>query len=350
MRILFILFVIVAMISCERRRPQEPREPYPYESNEVNLTALDGINELVGTLTRPANDSLKMGVILINGSGPHGRDYENQFGHRPFLVLTDYLTRQGITVLRYDERGVGKSKGNYKDATYENLVSDAAGGARYLAENGCKKVGIIGHSEGGGMALAVALLTKTDFLVLMAPDNSTADESLLYQTSARLKRMGATQEISKKMLATLDSLLKIVKAEPDHDVARFKMNNLIAQVDRQASPEYKGIARRMGDPDRLIQGFLDPKFMYRLNNDPKQTLAKIRLPVLVMYGDQDTSVDVPTNLPLIEKALDSTKHEIKVFPDLGHLFMNAKGADLAEVEETIAPEVLDTIKEWILSN
>lgn len=354
MKRLSILLTCIAFLSCggSNNRIQEPNELLPYESKEVNFRSFDGEITLSGTLTTPTTDSLKTAVILISGSGPDDRDYKNQFGHRPFLVLSHFLTQQGIAVLRYDERGVGKSGGNYEEATYENLASDVAGGIKYLRENGFKKVGLIGHSEGGGIAPVASLQAKTDFLVLMAADNATADKNLIYQTGTRLKGMGVSENTSQEILETVDTLLAIVKSEPSAATAKTKMENVLEEKNRSATDDYKQTSQRLGDPNRLIQGFINPKFIYRLRNDPKDTFKKIRIPVLILYGDADGTVDVNANLPLIENALDSTEHDIRIFPGIGHLFMNSSGVPiekLREIDETIAPEVLSTIRNWILS-
>jgi pimeloyl-ACP methyl ester carboxylesterase len=352
MRRLSFLLVIISLFSCgDNKRTQEPKEPLTYESREINFKSQQGEVTLTGTLTTPTKDSLKTAVILISGSGPDDRDYKNQFGHKPFLVLSHYLTRKGITVLRYDERGVGKSTGNYREATYENLVSDVVGAINYLRDMGFEKVGLIGHSEGGGLAPVVSLQVKSDFLILMAPGNDTADRTLVYQTSELLKNMGVSENTRGEIIETVNSLLAIAKSESDLGSAKAKMENVITQKNQSATEDYKNTTQRLGDPNRLIEGFLDHKFIYRLKNDPKETFKKIRIPVLVLYGDEDGLVDVNSNLALIENALDSTQHEIKVFPGLGHLLMNAKGVpmeNLHEIDETIAPEVLTTISNWIL--
>jgi pimeloyl-ACP methyl ester carboxylesterase len=305
---------------------------------------------LSGTLTTPVDDQLKMAVVLLSGSGPDDRDYLNQFGHKPFLVLAHYLTEQGITVLRYDERGVGKSQGNYREASYERLASDAAAAVGYLRDKGYQKVGIIGHSEGGGLAPLASTKAKTDFLVLMAPDNSAADESIIGQTRTRLKDMDVDEHTSSQVIATIDSMLLILKLTSDRDIARKDMESLLLERDREATDDYKRVAKQLGDPHTFINGLLDPKFVYRLNHDPKETFKKMRMPVLVLFGDDDHLFDLKTNLPLIEHAFDSTDHDVKVFPGLGHLFMKTKGIpfeSISEIEQTIDPEVLRTISKWI---
>jgi pimeloyl-ACP methyl ester carboxylesterase len=345
------ILLILTFYSCTPKRTQEPEQPYPYNVREVSFMSADGKTKLSGTVTAPKSGPARGAIVLLSGSGPDDRDYTNQFGHRPFLVLADYLTRNGITVLRYDERGVGKSSGDFKNASYEDLALDAVGAVKSLqGPPYFYNIGIIGHSEGGGMAALVAQKVKTEFLVLMAPDNSTARESLLHQTDARLQNMEVDEETRQEILAGIDSLLSIVKTAASPTIAKTKMLELVEDRQTNGSDRYKEVSTRLGDPERFIEGCLDPKFIYRLQHDPKELLSKVDVPVLLMFGDDDHALDVKTNLPLMKKALEYTWHDVKIFPGVGHLFMNSKGVamnDLDDVEETIAPEVLKTIDTWI---
>ncbi|HEY5746652.1 MAG TPA: alpha/beta hydrolase [Chryseolinea sp.] len=346
-----ILLVAAILFSCGNKRTQEPVEPLPYASGDVNFKSLAGDVTLAGTLTTPLGDTSSTAVVLVGGSGPGDRNYTNRFGHRPFLVLSDYLTRSGLTVLRYDERGVGQSEGRYPEATRENLVDDIAGGVQYLRQKGFKKIGIIGHSEGGGLAPVVAQKAAVDFLVLMAPPNTTVRNITLHQVKRSLREVGASESIGNEVLSTVDSLLSILQGERTPAAAKAKMEALIAQKEKSASPEYNTITRQMGDVHRLIEGWLDPKFILALNN-PIAALKTLTVPVLILYGDEDGAVDVAANLPAQETALNSIPHQIKVFHGLGHLFMNSQGVPIDKlhtVEETLAPEVLETINTWIQS-
>jgi uncharacterized protein len=352
MRSFLVFSLALVLVSCggDRKRSQEPVEPLPYQANDITFTSVDGDVVLAGTLTTPEKDELKTAVVLLSGSGPDNRDYENQFDHKPFLVLSDHLTRRGISVLRYDERGVGESKGDYASATYENLVADAVAAVKFLQEKGFQKIGVIGHSEGGGMAPLVALKAPVNFLVLMAPDNAPADSTLVYQTRARLKRMGASKAVANEVIATLQETIAIARTETDPAAAEEKMKLLITQKEVQGSPEYKDVASKLGDSDRLIKGFLDPKFVYRLNNDPKENLKSLRVPVMILYGELDDVLDVRSNLHMMKTALDSTRHEEKIFPGVGHLFMAEIGlpAEYArDLEQTLDVDVLIAITDWI---
>jgi pimeloyl-ACP methyl ester carboxylesterase len=350
MRRLSYLLITSVILSCGNKRTQEPREPISYQSDEVDFKSKKGDITLSGTLTTPNGETVQKAVILISGSGPQDRDYTNQFEHRPFLVLSDYLTQRGIAVLRYDERGVGKSEGDYGKATYEDLVSDAAGGISFLRQRGFKKVGIIGHSEGGGIATSTSQKVQVDFIVSMAGVSSTADKVLLYNTKYRLHKMDIDENVQQEIIGTVDSLLRILKEEDNTNTARIKMMEFISQRESKVSQQCKEVSEKLGDSRKLIEGWLDSKFIYSLHNDPLETLKKVRVPVLVLFGDDDGTIDLDRMLPEIKNALDSTRHEVKIFDDLGHLFMKSKGVPmykLKEVEETIAPEVLESIYNWI---
>ena len=345
-----ILLVAAILFSCGNKRTQEPTEPLPYASGDVTFKSLAGDVTLAGTLTTPLGDTSSTAVVLVSGSGPDDRNYTNRFGHRPFLVLSDYLTRRGLAVLRYDERGVGQSEGHYPEATHENLVDDVAGGVQYLRQRGFKKIGIIGHSQGGGMAPVAAQKAAVDFLVLMAPPNTTGRNIALHQVKRRLREVGASESIGTEVLSTTDSLLSILQAEQNPAAAMAKMEALVAQKEKTASPEYNTITKQMGDVHRLLEGWLDPKFVFAIDNNPIAGLKTVTVPVLILYGDEDGAMDVTANLPAQETALDSIPHQIKVFPGLGHLFMNSQGVPIDKlntVEETLSPEVLETINAWI---
>jgi uncharacterized protein len=350
MKQLSYLFLMFIILSCGHKRPQEPREPTSYLSEEVSFKSVKGDITLSGTLTTPRDGASEKAVILITGSGPQDRDYTNQFDHRPFLVLSHYLTERGIAVLRYDERGVGESGGDHEKATYDDLISDAAGAISLLREKGFVKVGIIGHSEGGQIAPLTSQIAKTDFIVSMAGVGSYADTGMLFNTKFRLKKMDVDETISQEIVATVDSLLSILKREPDKRVAKARMEEFVKQRELETSKEHKEAAAKLGDVQRLIDSWFDPKFIYRLHHDPLVPLKKVRIPILVLYGSEDGTFDINANVPQIEKALDSTKHEIKIFEGLGHLFMDARGVPMhkvKEIEETLDPSVLESIFVWI---
>jgi esterase/lipase len=163
--------------------------------------------------------------------------------------------------------------------------------------------------------------------------------------------MSVGEPTRQQIINDVDSLLHILKAEPDIAMARMKMEDFMTRAQRRASDDQKKVADRMGGSDKLIEGFLDPKFIYRLHHDPKLTFRKVRIPVLVIFGDADASMDVNTNYSLVEEAFDSTYHEIRFFSGVGHLLMKSEGVrmeKLHEIQETIAPEVLDNVGDWIL--
>jgi uncharacterized protein len=189
-----------------------------------------------------------------------------------------------------------------------------------------------------------------DFIVSMAGVSATADRILLYNTQYRLRKMKADEHVSQEIMETVERLLKILKEEQNTEAARVKMVKYIDQREREVSAQYREEAAKLGDARKLIENWLDPKFIYALHHDPLRALKEVRMPVLALYGDDDGTIDIGRRLPEIEEALDSTDHEIKIFRDLGHLFMNAKGIPMHKLntmEETIAPDVLESIYNWI---
>lgn len=346
------LLIAFTIIACgKNKRTQEPKEPFSYESREVNFKSHQGDVTLSGTLTTPTDDTLHTAVILIGGSGRTNRNYTNNFGHRPFLVISDYLTRHGITVLRYDERGVGKSEGNYEKSTFEELVADVAGGIDFLRNELPQiKVGLIGHSEGAQIAPLVALQSNTDFLVLMGASLTTADSSLIFQTGTRLKGMNVDQKTSQEIIMSVDSLLRILKSEKNVETARTKMYSYVDHQQEKSTADFKNVTKRLGDPYRLVDGFLDPKFIYRLHHDSKLPIREVHIPVLVLYGDRDGTVDVDYGMRAFKQLLDANNSETIIFSGVNHLFMktgNLSPDQFHSVEETIAPEVLTKISTWI---
>ena len=207
------------------KRPQEPLKPYPYYSEDVTFQNTKTNISLSGTLTFPKKDGLFPAVILISGSGPQNRD-EEVFGHKPFLVISDYLTKNGIAVLRYDERGVGQSTGNFKTATSADFATDVESAIAYLQtrkEINKKKIGLVGHSEGGLIATMVASTSKdVSFIVLLAGTGIQGDKLLLLQQKLIAKANGVSETDIKKSIKTNEKLFEMVIKS--NDVNKLKSN------------------------------------------------------------------------------------------------------------------------------
>jgi uncharacterized protein len=330
----------------ERPRPQNPLKPYPYREQEVTFPSHAAGVVLAGTLTLPPSSGPFPAVALVAGSGPHGRD-ELVLGHRPFLVLADYLTRQGIVVLRYDKRGIGKSTGDYASATTADFADDAQGAVAYLKtrpEANPHKVGLIGHSEGGIIAPIVAARDRdVAFIVMMAGTGVPGSEVVTEQTVLIAEASGQSPEQAEKKAAEDRAVINLVKNEQD---AALLEKQLRAELAGTMSPAEVDAAVKLAD---------SPWSRYFLFYDPATALRQVKCPVLVLNGEKDLQVSPKQNLPPIRKALEeggNKNFEVDELPGLNHLFQHARTggpSEYAEISETIAPEVLKKIGGWILA-
>jgi pimeloyl-ACP methyl ester carboxylesterase len=345
-------------------RPQEPAKPYPYREEQVTFEnpqtkgQPNGVT-LAGTLTLPEGKGPFPAVVLMTGSGPQDRD-ESLMGHKPFLVLADHLTRAGIAVLRYDDRGVGASKGNYATATHFDFASDGAAAFNYLkgrAEVDPKRVGLLGHSEGSVYAPYIAKDSPdVAFVVLFAGVGVPMRQLLERQGKDILKAMGFDYTPSAAEIAINDAVyarlaLKKIDAETV-EFLRAKMREAVA-----LTPE--NIRKALGLNDQYIEGQLQvivtPWFMELASYDAPKELRNIHCPVLALFGDKDMQVAAAPNSAAMKSTFAAAKYRdvtLKTFPGLNHLFQHARtGApsEYGSIEETMSPEVMDTTAKWILA-
>lgn len=344
--------------AVELLRPQKPQKPYPYIEEEITYQNKEADITLAGTLTLPKGEKPFPAALLITGSGPQNRD-ETVFGHRPFLVLADYLTRQGIAVLRVDDRGVGESTGDFSKATSEDFATDVLTGIEYLktrTEINPEQIGLIGHSEGGIIAPMVAVKSPdVAYIVLMAGTGITGEEVLYLQHYLISRAMGVSEEEIAKNRQLNERIYSIVKEEKDENVKEEKLYNILENYLAGLNEEEKS---RIGDTEVYIQSqlqsLLSPWLKFFLAYDPKPTLSKVKCPVLAINGDKDLQVPSEENLNAIEEALiagGNKNYTIREIAGLNHLFQTAKtGApdEYAIIEETISPVALKIIGDWIL--
>ncbi|WP_298520715.1 S9 family peptidase [uncultured Kordia sp.] len=340
---------------AKKERPQEPKKPYPYASEEVNFINKKADNiKFSGTLTIPANVKNPPVAILITGSGPQNRD-EELLGHRPFLVLADHLTRQGIAVLRYDDRGTAKSEGNFSAATSFDFANDVEAAMEYLQTRSDvvdpNKIGLVGHSEGGLIAPIVAARNnKVAFCVLLAGPGVDGKEVLLTQgkRAAELEGYPASDiAISQEVSAKVFDICADFKGE----ASKKQMKELIESIKtKMTSPKAK---EELTDANinRQIEMFTSPWMQAFLGYDPQTSLKKVNCPVLAINGEKDFQVLPKLNLDGIKKGLQHNKDvTIKEFKDLNHLFQTSETGALSEyseIEETFAPVALNFVSEWI---
>jgi len=344
-------------------RPQEPKKPYPYIEEEIVYENKEAGIKLAGTLTLPSKECPFPVVLLITGSGPQDRN-ETIYNHRPFLVLADYLTRQGVAVLRADDRGVGKSTGDFSQATSEDFASDVLAGIEYLKtrkEINPKQIGLIGHSEGGLIAPMVAVKSPdVAFIVLMAGTGLTGEEILYLQGALIAKAMEASEEDIAKNRRFNEKIFSVIKEEKDKKIAEERLHQMFMEDWEKISEEEKNRIGDIGDPEEYLkaqlQSLLSPWLKFFLTYDPKPTLMKVKCPVLAINGEKDLQVPPRENLTVIEEALKSGGNQdytIKELPDLNHLFQTAQTglpSEYAKIEETISPIALKIITDWILEH
>ena len=336
----------------------EPKPPFPYNSEDVAYKNKENKITLAGTFTFPKKAGPFPTVLLIPGSGKQNRD-EELLGHKPFLVLADYLTRRGVAVLRVDDRGVGGSTGSFTGATTADFAGDVLAGVEYLKtrkEVNKKEIGLIGHSEGGLIAPMVAAKTKdVAFIVLMAGPGVSGDTILYMQTKLIEKAVGSSEEEAERVANINYKMYQVVKNGKDSSETVEKLRGLF---DRFYSGLSKARKEQIGNPDiqfiRVEKTLMNPWFKFFLKYNPEPVLEKVKCPVLAINGTKDLQVPYKENLTAIKMALKkggNKNFEIKELPGLNHLFQTATtGSPLeyARIKETIAPEALKTIGDWIL--
>jgi uncharacterized protein len=354
----FPLFLQKIEKAVEISRPQEPKKPFPYIEEEINYENMEAGIMLAGTLTIPAEEGLFPAVLLISGSGPQDRN-ETVFGHQPFLVLADYLTRQGIAVLRVDDRGVGESKGDFSKATSKDFASDVQAGIKYLKtreEINPKQIGLIGHSEGGIIAPMVAIQSPdVAFIVLMAGPGLPGEDILYMQNELISKAAGMIEEKINRNRYYNEKLYSLIKEEGNKEILLEKASSVFDEYFAELTQEEKS---QIGDRDKYIdvqlQNMLSSWFKFFLTYDPRPTLSKVSCPVLAMIGSKDLQVPPKENLKAIEEALiagGNNHYLIKELPGLNHVFQKAETGspdEYARIEETISPVALELIGDWVL--
>jgi pimeloyl-ACP methyl ester carboxylesterase len=330
------------------RRPQNPVKPYPYKEEEIEFSSEKGKVTLSGTLTIPAGTGPFPAAVLVSGSGPQNRD-EAIAGHAPYLVIANYLTRKGIAVLRYDKRGIGKSTGDFSTATTEDFARDAEAALAYLKtrkEIAETKIGVLGHSEGGLIAPMVAGNGGVAWIVLLAAPAQTGEKIMLSQSEAIAGAAGMPQA---QVLRSLDfdrQAYDMVRAEKDPDLLEKKLDQMVISSGLGEGTVPAAVQAQIHMlSSRWFRNFLD--------YDPLPTLQRVKCPVLALNGERDLQVIAKENLGPIQKTLENTGNQdvtTKELPKLNHLFQHADSGTPAEygaIEETISPEVLQIIGDWI---
>ena len=318
----------------KRNRPQTPAMPYPYQTQEVSFNNGDVI--LKGTLVIPENASRQTPVMLmVTGSGLQNRD-EEIFEHKPFAVIADVLARAGIATLRYDDRGFGESTGDVVNCTTEDLKNDAFAGVQLLRSR-FDKVGVIGHSEGGTIALMLAAEKKVDFIVSLAGMAVSGKETLLWQNRLALAAANIPSETIDVYCNALDEVF----------------DACISGIAMPSTTQYNlptSLAQNLTVVTKTKQ-LQSPYMKQFLTLDSRPLLGNITCPVLALNGTKDTQVEPESNLGALRSGLQkNAKNKLEAIEGVNHLFQHCKtgmATEYGNIEETIAPEVLEKMVYWL---
>jgi pimeloyl-ACP methyl ester carboxylesterase len=337
-------------------RPQHPKKPYPYREEEVSFTNEAASIELAGTLTIPNGDGPFPAVVLVTGSGPQDRD-QTLFEHKPFLVIADYLTRRGMAVLRFDDRGFGKSGGAFAGSTTNDFASDAHAAMAYLLtrkEIDAERVGIIGHSEGAIAAQIVASDHPDDvaFVVFLAGFGVSGEQLALAQSTDVVRSAGGSEQDIKLSTDLMRELIPIAKESGTTGEIHKKLVAAAAEFIAKLEDQ-KVRAALAGSEEAVASRLVDPWVRFFLNYDTAKTLGRVKCPVLALAGSRDIQVRSRENLRAMEDALRAggnrqvTTVELQ---NLNHLFQTCTTGDVSEygsIEETFSPEALSAMSKWI---
>lgn len=355
------------------KRPQTPQPPFDYQITELKFPGGGPNVILAGTLTHPTiteEKSVFPAVVLVSGSGPQDRD-ETLFEHRWFAVLADDLTRAGFAVLRYDDRGVGQSTGNFAQGTTQDFAADAAAAIDFLKTQPMirhEKMGIIGHSEGGLIAPILAMQKPQDiaFIVLLAGPGVSGAEIVRNQTRLMGQANGASPEMLEANAQINEIILETIATVPP-DTASWRVINTLADACyEKLTPDLRDAVfdktseegkSRSGQLNPVYQASLQtaasPWYRYFVNYDPKATLQQVDCPILALNGGKDLQVALELNQTAMEAAMaavNKSNLEYRSFANLNHLFQNCNTGspqEYPQIEESIAPEVLETIRVWL---
>ena len=338
-------------------RPQSPRAPFPYDSIDVVYDNPSGGVKLAGTLTRPSSGDSFPAAILISGSGPQDRD-ETLAGHKPMLVVADYLTKRGVAVLRVDDRGVGLSTGKYAQATLNDMAEDVLASVDYLRsrpEIDASRIGVIGHSSGGRIAaVAASRSTSLAFVVMLGGPGLTLEQTILSQREAVLRVQGGNDDAVAKDRAIVSMILRVLKDASGETAARANVIREWTRI-KTSLPENQRLEADRADAyvERLAAGFNAAELRSDLSADPAVTLRQLKVPVLALNGARDLQVLARHHLPAIASALSAggnSDFTVAALPGLNHLFqcMQCTIDEYGKLEETFSPMALEVMGDWLI--
>ena len=335
-------------------RPQTPQPPYSFDEEEVTITTADGSVRLAGTITYPKQGDKFPAVVLVSGSGQQNRD-EEIFLHKPFLVIAEYFARRGIAVLRYDDRGVGFSTGEVAKATTLDFADDAEAAFAFLRKHkriDSKRVGIVGHSEGALIAQIVAArCRKVSFIAFLGGQGCSGTEVLLQQNRSLFALQGVPDSLIDRRLACMREFFAVA----DTIGPKGKLIPTLQEVISHNCPTLsQSQLQTVGLDKKSLLGWSQqlqmPWFKTFLKLDAAQYLPHVKCPILALGGEKDVQVPANENLAMI-KQLSKGRADVRSFPSLNHLFQHCTTGlpdEYLSIEETISPEVLEILANWIL--
>ncbi|MGD1894108.1 MAG: alpha/beta hydrolase family protein [Cyclobacteriaceae bacterium] len=340
-------------------RPQKPSRPYPYYTEDVAFENSSAGITLAGTLTLPSAQGNFPAAILISGSGPQNRD-EEIAGHRPFLIIANHLTKQGVAVLRCDDRGVGQSTGDFQAATTADFATDVAASIQFLKsrkEINTDKIGLIGHSEGGMVAPLVASKSEdVSFMVMLAGPGIDLVEVIMMQKELVSRADGVSEsDIKKWVLPVHEKACRMITTYTDTAALKADLKVLIEKAYDKSPPDLMPSDIPKEEViSTQVKYWSSDWYRYFLKYDPAAVLEKVSCPVLALNGEKDLQVTPEENLSAIDNAFKkggNTNVTVKELPNLNHLFQNCETGSPEEyekIEETFSPIALKEMSDWIL--
>ncbi|NOT76152.1 MAG: alpha/beta fold hydrolase [Cyclobacteriaceae bacterium] len=347
-------------------RPQQPKEPFAYNVEDVQYSSKDGKVTLGATLTTPKGDKKYPAVILITGSGQQDRD-ETLLGHKPFWVIADYLTSKGYAVLRVDDRGVGKSKGDLTKATSLDFAEDVITSLEFLKKHksiDVNAIGLIGHSEGGLIASLVSSRRKDiAFMILLSSPGVTGSKIVEEQGMAVIKSNGVSASVAEELRPLTKESYRIIISAATKEKAHEEFLSVVKAWYPKASTQARQVIGATTEQEaatyakRSVDQLYNPWFRFFLEHDPAAELKKSSCPVLALFGEKDIQVLPSQNKEPMTQSLKASRkksgYEVVEMPGLNHLFQHCKKCSVDEyavLSETFAPEVLEKMAQWLNTN
>lgn len=343
----------------DEEKKTDKAESVPYKQEEVTIT--NGPVTLAGTLTLPEGPGPFPAVVMITGSGSQNRD-EEVFGFKPFRLIADHLTRNGVAVLRCDDRGIGGSKGDVASATTADFAGDVAAELAYLRgrkDIAAGKLGLIGHSEGGVIAPMVAAKDHgLAFIVMMSGPAVRGDKVIIEQSRLIAKADGESDQSVAENAAAEEKLLSMISGKAaDKEIESFLASVIGKAYDRMPAEQRKAAGDRETFVKTQVKGQMaavgSPWFRYFIAFEPAPILAQVKCPVLAFYGEKDLQVPTAQNAPVIQEIFRKSANRgltIKIMPDANHLYEkagNGSPTEYAKLDKVFVPGFLDTLSGWI---